>query len=208
MNYYLDTEFIHYRKQPKLLGLNIGAPIVTLDLISIGIVSEDGREMYAISNQFDLNAAWKNQWVRHNVLGQIHREMCEKQGAYAKSYHWRMFEPFSAKSIKWMLRHSGESRYSIGRKVLQFVVGDPDVRLYGYFSDYDYVALGSLFGIMTDMGGNLPMHCMDLKQMMVERGLDSAWKDANCPDPENEHNALADARWNKRLHEAILSVKP
>lgn len=50
--YYLDTEFIE-------------APGV-LDLISIGIVCEDGREYYAVSCEFDRSRA--SQWVVDNVL--------------------------------------------------------------------------------------------------------------------------------------------
>ncbi len=52
------------------------------------------------------------------------------------------------------------------------------------------------------------MYCMDLKQMMVERGLDEKWKQGVCPDPENEHNALADARWNYELYKEIIKAVP
>ena len=50
--YYLDTEFIE-------------APGV-LDLISIGIVCEDGREYYAVSAEFDRARA--SRWVVDNVF--------------------------------------------------------------------------------------------------------------------------------------------
>ena len=36
--YYLDCEFHEYKKQPKVLGLSVGKPIDTIELISIGIV--------------------------------------------------------------------------------------------------------------------------------------------------------------------------
>jgi hypothetical protein len=49
MNYYLDTEFHEYKKKPL-----IGKAIDTIELISIGIVAEDGREYYAVCNEFDL----------------------------------------------------------------------------------------------------------------------------------------------------------
>ncbi len=38
----------------------------TIDLISIGVVAEDGREFYAISTEFDPVRC--NPWVRENVL--------------------------------------------------------------------------------------------------------------------------------------------
>lgn len=52
MKYFFDTEFIEDGK--------------TIDLISIGIVAEDGREFYACNTEARLDLA--NDWVRGNVL--------------------------------------------------------------------------------------------------------------------------------------------
>ena len=52
MRFWFDTEFIEDGE--------------TIDLISIGIVAEDGREFYAINAECDYNQA--NDWVRENVL--------------------------------------------------------------------------------------------------------------------------------------------
>jgi hypothetical protein len=51
MKYWLDTEFIEDGK--------------TIDLISIGIVAEDGRELYA---QSDCDLSKASQWVVENVV--------------------------------------------------------------------------------------------------------------------------------------------
>lgn len=57
MRYFLDTEFIESgRTKP-------------VQLISIGIVAEDGREFYAVSSEFNPDDA--NEWVKENVLSQI-----------------------------------------------------------------------------------------------------------------------------------------
>lgn len=55
MKYFLDTEFI---ERPS-----------TIDLISIGIVSEDGREYYAINTQCNWLGA--SEWVKENVLAKL-----------------------------------------------------------------------------------------------------------------------------------------
>jgi hypothetical protein len=52
MKYFLDTEFIEYP--------------YTIDLISIGIVDENGKEYYAVNSEFDGSKA--NDWVRKNVF--------------------------------------------------------------------------------------------------------------------------------------------
>lgn len=54
MKYFLDTEFIE------------AGPYKPIQLISIGIVAEDGRTFYAISDEFNYLEA--SPWVRDNVL--------------------------------------------------------------------------------------------------------------------------------------------
>ena len=44
MNYYMDTEFLEGPQPKKFLGIKYGETKPTIDLISIGIVAEDGRE--------------------------------------------------------------------------------------------------------------------------------------------------------------------
>jgi len=58
--YFLDTEFIE----------SVGS----IDLISIALVCDDGRHYYAISNEFDTQAAWDHEWVRENVLWPLFQE--------------------------------------------------------------------------------------------------------------------------------------
>jgi len=55
MKYYLDTEFIEYP--------------CTIDLISIGIVSEDNRRLYLISSEFDESKS--SDWVKQNVIAKL-----------------------------------------------------------------------------------------------------------------------------------------
>jgi hypothetical protein len=50
------------------------------------------------------------------------------------------------------------------------------------------------------------MYCKDLKQMMDDKGLTKEWKRENCPDPEGEHDALVDAKWNMKLYQLLNST--
>ena len=58
MKYFLDTEFLEGTQDKRFLGMKYGETKPTIDLISIGIVCEDGREYYAISKDFNLTEAW------------------------------------------------------------------------------------------------------------------------------------------------------
>lgn len=91
----------------------------------------------------------------------------------------------------------------IKEELLQFVKGE-NIEFYGYYADYDWVIFCWIFGTMLELPKGFPMYCRDLKQMLDERNLDSEWKKKNCPDPEDEHNALADANWNYNLFKKIL----
>ena len=97
-----------------------------------------------------------------------------------------------------------------------------DVQFYGYFADYDWVVFCWLFGKMIDLPKGFPMYCIDLKQSLDEKAwktycnngtLDSE-KDINkrieflktkgtYPKQTNEHNALADAKWNYELYKFL-----
>lgn len=97
MKYFLDTEFVEGTQAKTFLGFKIGETKPTIDLISIGIVAEDGREYYAISKDFNLKEAWnryqqgnqyrngewiKEYWLRENVLYPIFVELFKKENQY------------------------------------------------------------------------------------------------------------------------------
>ncbi len=146
MRYFYDCEFIEDGK--------------TIDLISIGIVAEDGRELYMQSTEFDATKA--SEWVQENVLPHL-------EELY-----------FSRQIMK--------------ERILSFMdpllYGKPE--LWGYYSAYDHVAFCQLFGTMMDLPKAFPMYTRDIKQWCDTLG------NPQLPSPgKGEHNALADARWNK-----------
>jgi len=78
MKYYFDTEFHEYAKpfydydgtiweSPKIENHTVSLTVPTIDLISIGIVKDNGEEYYAVSKDFDLNAAAKHDWLPNNA---------------------------------------------------------------------------------------------------------------------------------------------
>ena len=143
MKYFYDTEFIEDGK--------------TIDLISIAIVSEDGREYYAHSSEYEVSKA--SEWVKDNV-------------------------------IKYLSDTPPISRQEIKQGILDFI-GDDSPEFWAYYADYDHVVLCQLFGTMMDLPKHFPMYTRDLKQLLDYYGNPEFEK------PEDEHHALADARWVK-----------
>ena len=134
----------------------------TIDLVSIGVVDEQGREFYAVSTEFDPDKA--GPWVRANVLDKL---------PPPADRAWR-------------------DRAAIRRDLMAFLTsGKGRIELWAWFSAYDHVALGQLWGAMPALPRELPRFTRELRQR---------WEDAGKPTlpspPADAHDALADARHN------------
>jgi Ca2+/Na+ antiporter len=100
---------------------------------------------------------------------------------------------------------------------------------YGYYADYDWVLFCWLFGKMIDLPKGFPMYCIDLKQELnntqnnlpnvrkivkaigLEKGnivmdLSDIKNHPDYPKQTNEHNALADAKWNRDLYKFLNTL--
>jgi len=141
--FWLDTEFHEYHKQVKVAGIKIGNPIPTIDLISIGIVSEDiyiagvdpaeenpnvnlstrkGKEYYAICKDFNLEDAWyanqgtkekPNYWLRENVLFTIYNDIVDLGNGIKDEY-------FNFKNFKRIINKYGKTKKQIAEEIIAF----------------------------------------------------------------------------------------
>jgi hypothetical protein len=167
MKYFYDTEFHEDGN--------------TIDFISIGIVAEDGREYYAVSNEFDTSRVAKNEWLMDNVMSSIPHDqfvVSDTQGFMV---------------VRDIFVHAdiGKPKALIAYEIGQFVGKDNDAEFWAWYSAYDHVCLAQLWGRMLDLPERVPMWTADIKQLHKEAGYLELPK-----QPEGKHNALEDARWN------------
>jgi len=130
MRFWYDTEFIdngHY-----------------IDLISIGMVAENGAEYYAVSNNFSLSNC--NNWVVENVLPHL---------AHEGVIPWKQAAVIALELKEFVTKHHGN---------------DGRAEFWGYYSAYDHVAIAQLFGPMVNLPENFPMFTMDVKQLCMSLG--------------------------------------
>jgi len=140
--YFLDTEFHEYPKK-RLFGKAIN----TIDLISIGMVSEDGREYYAISKDFNLKDAWnswqpksqrvsdtnfitiKEYWLRENVLLPVLKDLMNLEhidmfGTPIMEWEWETIDTsikgMSYRYLKRLLKKYGKSNKEIAEEIIKF----------------------------------------------------------------------------------------
>lgn len=167
MKYFLDTEF-HERPH-------------TIDLISIAVVAEDGREFYCESLDYDPQTATR--WLRQNVLPSLWLN-----APFPAQMWFRNAEVFGG----------FYDRKEIASRLLEFI-GNDAPEFWGYYADYDWVVTCWLFGAMMDLPAGWPMYCRDIKQLCDACG------NPTLPPQSSDtvHHALDNARWNKRAFEFL-----
>lgn len=164
----------------------------TIELISIGIVGEDGREYYAVNS--DIDTDWdkssstyeritNHPWLMTNVIP-----------------HLPLTGPPSAKIFN--LDTSSpvvKPRWVIANEVREFLLTGhdplthPDVELWAYYGAYDHVALMQLWGPMVNKPRGIPMWTHDIMQAAESLGVADTIGDVS--QTGTVHNALDDARW-------------
>jgi hypothetical protein len=166
LKYFYDTEFLEDGK--------------TIDLISIGIACEDGREYYAVSSEFDTRAVSANQWLMDNVMTSV---------AYKDEIQYANITGMPVKDMV-ITDPALRTRRQIRDDILEFMSGTwPE--LWAWYGAYDHVAFCQLFGRMIDLPNKMPMFTNDIKQLHKRAGT------MRMPEqPDGLHNALADAKYN------------
>ena len=152
MRFFYDTEFIEDG--------------TTIDLVSIGVVDEHGREFYAVSTEFNPTKA--GPWVRDHVLDKLP----------------------SPADPAWC------DRATIKAKLMRFLSRDRErVELWAWFAAYDHVALAQLWGDMPALPRELPRFTRELRQRWEDVGkpsLPPPPTDAHDALADARHNL---ARW-------------
>ena len=178
MKYFFDTEFI---EKPQ-----------KIDLISIGIVAEDGRELYLINR--DCRTYEADDWVKENVLS--------KMPEYKSDINLGFYRDASIELIP----NHVLTKEQIKNKILEFIGADNNPEFWAYYADCDWVVICWLFGRMIDLPKHFPYYCKDLQQEIDEGEIN---KDELLEDvPQNNiHNALDDARWVRNAYEYLSGVE-
>ena len=162
MRYFYDTEFIEDGR--------------TIELISIGVVAEDGREYYAVSTEFDPERA--GSWVRANVLPKL---------PPPASQLWRSRRRIRQDLEEFFGLSSGQA-------------ATEPIELWAWVGAYDHVALCQLWGPMPGLPKAIPRFTRELRQLWEERGSPRM-----PPRPPDVHDALVDARDQLRRYQLIAA---
>ena len=153
-----------------------------------------------------------------------------RSGEYDKNFNYKNFKQAlnkygkSNEHIAQEVRLFCDSELHLAKKGFSFTKEEASPKLYGYYSAYDHVVFCWLFGKMMDLPSNFPMYTRDLKHMLDEKvdkdiflsmnqdkdrpatfeeKLEKVKTHYDYPTQDNEHLAIDDAWWNKKLYEFI-----
>lgn len=183
MNIYFDTEFTGLHKDTTL--------------ISIGLISEDGKTFYAEFNDYDKSQCDK--WIHENVINNLFLDI---DGVHSDSY--------SDTKIK--------GKKSLIKFYLSMWLSQFDgIQLVSDVCHYDMVLFIDIFGSAWDLPKNINPSCHDINQDIAE-WCNKSEKDAfdlnrehfllySDDDSElpigDKHNALYDAKVIKGIYEVV-----
>lgn len=184
MKVWYDTEFLEDGK--------------TIELISIGMVAEDGRELYAVAEEIESDPLYtrigRHPWLMQNVVPHLPLRTKDPITQPAAQYAGRFY------------LDSGDNRIMPRRMIRNAVRGfllEPlgDLELWAWYGAYDHVVLAQLFGRMIDRPSGIPMWTNDLRQEVHRLG------NPQMPEqPSGLHNALEDARHLRVMHEHLAAL--
>lgn len=171
---YYDTEFLEDGR--------------TIELISIGLVSERGDEYYAVNRNMPLKKITKNHWL----MAHVWPSLPQPHGDARNFGLWPRLDT-SDPVVK--------LKSQIANEVRQFILSHPDPQLWAWYGAYDHVALAQLFGRMIDLPTGIPMWTNDLQQEAQRLG------DPRLPEQAaGLHNALEDARHNRLIAQTLADA--
>lgn len=150
----------------------------TIAPISVGIVSGDGHEYYAVFADMPVERIARHPWLMENVVPYL------PAARTPRTSYWTLDSTHP--EVK--------PRRQIAEEVREFLTAHRGpVELWGYYSSYDHILLSQLWGRMIDRPDRIPMITLDVQQEAIRLGLEHS-----LPRQAGDlHNALADARWTR-----------
>jgi hypothetical protein len=178
MNLYFDTEFTGLHKNTTL--------------ISIGIISEDGKTFYAELNDYDKSQV--DEWIQSNVIDNLYLKPVDigKIDMIDEEYNV-----------------VGNKEY-IKQVLSYWLTQFNDIEIWSDCLAYDWVLFNDLFGHAFNMPDNVCYIPFDICTLFKIKGIDP---DINREEFINnsikgkKHNSLYDAKVIRACYKKLINIK-
>lgn len=189
MKIFFDTEFTGLHQNTTL--------------ISIGMVSEDGRTFYAELNDYDQSQI--NEWLQNNVI----KNLLFESPAEGQQEHWMQskINPEISLHQAWNLELR-ESKSEVSENLKEWLGQFDQVEMWSDCLAYDWVLFNQMFGHAFNIPKNVYYIPFDICTLMKIKGVDP---DINreefsgaMAEGDLKHNALWDAQVIKMCYETLM----
>jgi hypothetical protein len=179
MKLFFDTEFTGLHKNTTL--------------ISLGIVSEDGRTFYAEFNDYDNTQV--DEWIKNNVISNLkfnnYEELFPKtMPRFVPNYELKSYKDFVAKSLQdWLCQFD-------------------KIEMWSDCLAYDWVLFNDLFENAFNIPKNIYYIPFDICTLFKIKGIDPDINREQFVGMESnkKHNALHDAFVIKKCYEKLMTM--
>lgn len=177
MRIFFDTEFTGLHKDTTL--------------ISIGMVSEDGKEFYAELTDYDTSQV--DEWIQNNVVNNLYLDCGEnKDKSYNKCY------------IK-------ETKIYVECELREWISQFKDVEIWSDCLSYDWVLFCDIFGHAFNIPKNIYYIPFDICTLFKLKGIDpdigrEEFLELTIPKNSVKHNALWDAIVIQACYEKLIRL--
>lgn len=172
-------------------------------LISIGIISEDGRTFYAELNDYDTNQV--DDWIQENVIGNL-RFSAPPEG---QQEHWSQSRIRTNISLHqaWNLEMRGDSK-EVRNGLEEWLTQFDSAEVWSDCLSYDWVLFNQLFGHAFNIPKNVYYIPFDICTLFKVKGIDpdiNREDFAQLPSDPIKHNALWDAKVIKACYDRLMA---
>lgn len=195
MKIFMDTEFT---------GLHQGTT-----LISIGLVSEDGRTFYAEFTDYDKSQC--DEWIKNNVINNLKFErlpgyvpICREDFAYSC---WR-FKPNVPITDMWNLEMSGNTEL-IKEELTKWIDQFDSVEIWSDCLAYDWVLFCNIWGHAFNVPQVVYYIPFDICTLFKIKSVDpdiSREEFSSMVDGQKKHNSLWDAMVIKECYNKLIAM--
>jgi len=174
MKVFFDTEFTGLHKKTSL--------------ISIGLISEDGKTFYAELTDYDKNQI--NDWLQQNVIDNL--IMKQRNGLYYYINDNETFTKGDKAKIKTLLE--------------EWLQQFDSVEMWSDCLAYDWVLFNDIFGTAFDIPKNVYYIPFDICTLFKVKGIDPDISREEFAEvvSDEKHNALHDAKVIKVCYEKLM----
>jgi len=149
---------------------------VTIDPISVGMVAEDGRQIYLICQSAPLHKISRHPWLMRNVAPYL---------PVTRHDHGALSWDTNNEDYARVVDHQ-----TLRRQLLRFLMDTPSLSLWAWYAAYDHVTLAQVWGQMIDLPPGIPQRTNDIAQEWERLGYPV------MPEQQSgKHHPLEDARF-------------